>query len=76
MKFRYLIVDLIDGSVVGTNNELTQHELDDDYYTVIDLAAFQAYNPTLGIWEAMEAAINGKDHKDAAAANVAEEEAP
>ena len=61
MKVRYLIVDLIDGSVVGTNQELSQEELDDDYYTVIDLASFQAYNPAVGVWEVMEAAINGKD---------------
>lgn len=53
MKFRYLIVDLIDGSVVGVNKDLSQEELDDDYYTVIDLASFQSYNPTSNEWQAV-----------------------
>lgn len=55
MKFRYLIVDLNDGCVIGTNQALTPLELSDDYYAIIDLASFQAYNPVFDIWETIEA---------------------
>jgi hypothetical protein len=51
MKFRYLIIYLFDGSVVGVNKELSQEELDDDYLTIIDTATCQVYNPTSSEWQ-------------------------
>ena len=54
MKYRYLIANLIDGDVVGTNAQPMQEDLENEELTYIDLACNQIYDPYKKAWETIK----------------------
>lgn len=57
MKFRYLVVELDNGMVYGTNTEVDTDMLGDEIYAVIDTATNQVFNPASDEWEPIEEAV-------------------
>lgn len=57
MKFRYLVVELDNGMVYGTNTEVDTDLLEDEIYAVIDTATNQVFNPASDEWEPIEEAV-------------------
>lgn len=56
MKFRYLVVELDNGIVFGTNEEVDTDLLDDEIYAVIDTATDEVFTHASNSWEPIEEA--------------------